>query len=63
MYAIRSYYGFIYTSCTEICPILMPNLVRIQELLGDGPGKEVSLISISVDPEDDTPEILRNNFV
>jgi len=51
--------SFIYTSCTEICPILMPNLVRIQELLGDGSGKEVSLISISVDPEDDTPEVLK----
>jgi len=51
--------SFIYTSCTEVCPILMPNLVRIQELLGDGPGKEVSLISISVDPEDDTPEVLK----
>jgi len=51
--------SFIYTSCTEVCPILMPNLVRIQELLGDGPGKDVSLISISVDPEDDTPEVLK----
>jgi len=51
--------SFIYTNCTEICPILMPNLVRIQELLGDGPGKEISLISISVDPEDDTPEVLK----
>jgi protein SCO1/2 len=51
--------SFIYTSCTEICPILMPNLVRIQELLGDGSGRDVSLISISVDPVDDTPEELK----
>jgi protein SCO1/2 len=36
----------------------MPNLVRIQELLGDRSGRDVSLISISVDPEDDTPEEL-----
>ncbi len=51
--------SFIYTNCTEICPILMPNLVRIQELLGDRSGRDVSLISISVDPEDDTPEELK----
>ncbi len=50
--------SFIYTNCTDICPILMPNLVRIQELLGDRSGRDVSLISISVDPEDDTPEEL-----
>ena len=51
--------SFIYTNCTDICPILMPNLVRIQELLGDRSGRDVSLISISVDPEDDTPEVLK----
>lgn len=51
--------SFIYTSCTEVCPILMPNLARIQELLGDRSGRDVSLISISVDPEADTPEELK----
>jgi len=51
--------SFIYTNCTEICPILMPNLVRIQELLGERSGRDVSLISISVDPVDDTPEVLK----
>lgn len=51
--------SFIYTNCTEVCPILMPNLVRIQELLGDGSGRDVSLISISVDPVDDTPDVLK----
>jgi cytochrome oxidase Cu insertion factor (SCO1/SenC/PrrC family) len=51
--------SFIYTNCTEICPILMPNLVRIQELLGNRSVRDVSLISISVDPEDDTPEELK----
>ncbi len=51
--------SFIYTNCTDICPILMPNLVRIQELLGDRSGRDVSLISISVDPVDDSPEELK----
>ena len=51
--------SFIYTNCTEICPILMHNLVDVQEKLGDRFGKDVFFVSISVDPEDDTPEELK----
>lgn len=51
--------SFIYTNCTDICPILMHNLVDVQERLGDRFGKDVFFVSISVDPEDDTPEELK----
>jgi cytochrome oxidase Cu insertion factor (SCO1/SenC/PrrC family) len=51
--------SFIYTSCTDICPILMHNLTDVQASLGDRFGKDVFFVSISVDPEDDTPEELR----
>jgi len=51
--------SFIYTNCTEICPILMHNLVDVQEKLGARFGKDVFFVSISVDPEDDTPEELK----
>jgi protein SCO1/2 len=51
--------SFIYTNCTDVCPILMPNLVRIQELLKERSGRDVFLISISVDPESDSPEELK----
>jgi len=51
--------SFIYTNCTDICPILMPNLAEIQNQLGDRFGREVTFVSISVDPEDDTPEELK----
>ena len=51
--------SFIYTSCTDICPILMHNLTDVQDQLGDRFGKDVFFVSISVDPEDDTPEELR----
>jgi protein SCO1/2 len=51
--------SFIYTSCTDICPTLMHNLVDVQEKLGDRFGKDVFFVSISVDPEDDTPEELK----
>jgi cytochrome oxidase Cu insertion factor (SCO1/SenC/PrrC family) len=51
--------SFIFTNCTEICPILMRNLVDVQEKLGERFGKDVFFVSISVDPEDDTPEELK----
>jgi cytochrome oxidase Cu insertion factor (SCO1/SenC/PrrC family) len=51
--------SFIYTNCTDICPILMHNLVDVQEKLGEKFGKDVFFVSISVDPEDDTPEELK----
>jgi protein SCO1 len=51
--------SFIYTNCTDICPILMHNLSDVQASLGDRFGKDVFFVSISVDPEDDTPEELK----
>jgi cytochrome oxidase Cu insertion factor (SCO1/SenC/PrrC family) len=51
--------SFIYTNCTDICPILMHNLLDVQNSLGDRFGKDVFFVSISVDPEDDTPEELK----
>jgi len=52
-------FSFIYTNCTDICPILMHNLSDVSEALGNRFGKEVFFVSISVDPEDDTPEELK----
>ena len=51
--------SFLYTSCTDICPILMSHLSDVQNSLGDRFGKDVFFVSISVDPEDDTPEELK----
>lgn len=51
--------SFIYTNCTDICPLLMHNLQDVQDKLGDRFGRDVFFVSISVDPEDDTPEELR----
>jgi protein SCO1/2 len=51
--------SFIYTNCTDICPILMHSLSDVQNSLGDRFGKDVFFVSISVDPEDDTPEELK----
>ena len=46
---------FIYTTCTTVCPPLSALFADLQQRLGDRVGREVSLISITVDPVRDTP--------
>ncbi|WP_415858353.1 SCO family protein [Burkholderia ubonensis] len=49
---------FIYTSCTTICPMISQTLERLQGELG-GDRDKVHIVSISIDPEEDTPARLR----
>lgn len=49
-----------FTSCTGVCPPMNKNLERVQEWLGGRLGKEAYIISISVDPETDTPPRLKD---
>ncbi len=48
-----------FTTCGLICPILSAIFVDLQEQLGDRLGKEVALVSISVDPNTDIPPRLK----
>ena len=48
-----------FTTCKSICPPMNRNFEKIQEALGDRLGKEVFLVSISVDPDTDTPTRLK----
>lgn len=48
-----------FTTCTSICPPMNRNFEKIQEALGDRLGKNVFLVSISVDPATDTPTRLK----
>jgi protein SCO1/2 len=48
--------NFVFTSCTTICPTMGATFARVQTLLGSR--KDVALISVSIDPENDTPERL-----
>jgi protein SCO1 len=50
---------FIFTRCTKQCGLITASLARVQRLLGDRMGKDVFFYSISIDPERDTPEVLR----
>lgn len=51
--------NFIYTSCPDTCPLETAKLVRVQKIMGDRVGKDVFFYSISIDPERDTPEVLK----
>ena len=51
--------NFIYTHCPDTCPLETAQLVRVQNIMGDRMGKDVFFYSISIDPERDTPEVLR----
>jgi protein SCO1 len=48
-----------FTTCTGVCPPINRNLEKVQEALGDRLGKDAFLISMSVDPETDTPARLK----
>lgn len=51
--------GFIYTTCDDICPVVTAQMKRLQQELAEaGLLGEAELLSISVDPEQDTPERL-----
>lgn len=50
---------FIFTRCTTICPALSTVMASVQRGLGEQIGKEVLLVSVSVDPANDTPQVMR----
>ncbi|MCB0464172.1 MAG: SCO family protein [Aequorivita sp.] len=48
---------FFFTTCPSICPIMTENMIKIQdEFLGN---PKVGMASFSIDPEHDTPEVLK----
>jgi len=51
--------NFMFTTCTGICPPMSSNLAKVQSYLGDRVGKDVHIISISVDPTVDTPDKMK----
>ncbi len=48
--------NFFFSQCTELCPRTMAQMARLQKALADA--TNVRLVSITVDPEHDTPSVL-----
>ena len=49
--------SFMFTTCPTICPGLMKNMQRIQKRVR-GLGQNIALLTFTVDPDNDTPEVL-----
>lgn len=53
--------SFFFARCVSICPAVMRAMSRLQERYAAAGMNEVRLVSISVDPGADTPEVLREH--
>jgi len=51
---------FIFASCADTCPLLTAKMVGLQKRLGSDFGPKIFFVSITVDPERDTPEVLKS---
>lgn len=51
---------FMYTSCPDICPVLTQKMVQVQDALSTDFGSRIAFVSITVDPQNDTPAVLKN---
>jgi len=54
---VMLFFGF--TQCPDICPTALTRALEIKRLLGPEAAKKLRILFITVDPERDTPEILR----
>ena len=50
---------FVYASCADTCPLLTAKMAALQARLGREFGSRVFFASVTVDPERDTPEVLK----
>jgi protein SCO1/2 len=51
--------NMMYAQCEGICPISTANLRQVQQALGERVGRDIFMYSITLDPEHDTPEVLK----
>ena len=51
--------SFIYTSCQDLCPLTTARMAQLADKLEGAVGRDLFFISMSVDPENDTPERMK----
>jgi protein SCO1/2 len=51
---------FIYTSCPDICPLLTEKMAQVQDDVGPNFGSKIVFVSITLDPEHDTSQVLKD---
>ena len=53
--------NFFFAKCDEICPLVMANLAKVQNLLGSQVGRDLFMYSFTLKPEEDTVEVLKHH--
>lgn len=51
--------NFIYTRCPDSCPLETARLREVQRILGERVGRDIFFYSITIDPQHDTREVLK----
>src|SRR5499433_2894042 len=51
--------NFIYTNCPDICGLTTARMSQVEDKLGDAAGRDIFFVSLTVDPERDTPAKLK----
>ena len=51
--------NLMYTTCPTVCPATTANLAKVHKALGEWVGRDILMLSLSIDPEVDTPERLK----
>ncbi len=51
--------NFMFTTCKGVCSPMTANLVKVQQYLGERVGREINMITITVDPMTDTVGVLK----
>jgi protein SCO1/2 len=52
---------FFFTTCSTICPIMTSELVKLQgRLYEKGLGEEIQFLSVTIDPNTDSPQVLKS---
>jgi len=51
--------SFIFTSCADVCPPMTANMAKIQDMMKEEGLEDVEIVSFSVDPTVDSPEVLK----
>ncbi|MBT2662401.1 SCO family protein [Bacillus sp. ISL-45] len=51
--------SFIFTNCADVCPPMTANMAKLQDMMKEEGLEDVEIVSFSVDPSVDSPEVLK----
>jgi protein SCO1 len=52
--------NFIFTTCTDVCPLFTAHFAQLQRSFKNGRAGDLFFISITTDPEVDSPQVLKS---